>query len=50
VVGVAGIAFGIVTGRTWRPNLSRVQWRLLFVGVVALVALSWGLKVFVLGN
>jgi hypothetical protein len=50
VVGVAGIAFGIVTGRTWKPNLSRVQWRLLIVGVVALVALSWGLKVFVLGN
>lgn len=50
VVGVAGIALGMVTGRTWRPNLSRLEWQLLIVGVVALVVLSWGLKVFVLGN
>src|SRR6202521_4333328 len=50
LVGVAGLAFGIATGRTWRPTLSRLQWRLLVVGAVALVALSWALKVFVLGN
>lgn len=47
---VAGLAMGIVSGRTWTPNLSSLQWRLLIVGVVTTVVLSWALKVFVLGN
>jgi hypothetical protein len=50
VVGVAGLAMGIVTGRTWTPKLGSLQWRLLIAGGVITVALSWALKVFVLGN
>jgi hypothetical protein len=50
VVGVAGLAVGIVTGRTWTLDLSTAQWRLLIIGIVSVVALSWALKVFVLGN
>lgn len=50
MVGVVGLAVGIVTGRTWTPTLTSMQWRLLIVGVVATVGLSWALKVFVLGN
>ena len=47
---VAALATGIVTGRTWAPNLTQLQWRLLIIGVVSTVAISWALKVFVLGN
>jgi uncharacterized protein DUF2752 len=50
VVGVVGLAAGIVSGRTWAPNLSSRQWRLLTIGIVATLAISWALKVFVLGN
>ena len=50
VVGVAGLALGMVTGRTWTPTLSRLQWRLLIAGFVVAVGLSWALKLFVLGN
>lgn len=50
LVGVAGLALGIVSGRTWSVSLSSRQWRLLVVAVVTTVALSWALKVFVLGN
>ncbi len=50
LVGVAGLALGIVSGRTWSVSLSSPQWRLLVVAVVTTVALSWALKVFVLGN
>jgi Protein of unknown function (DUF2752) len=50
LVGVAGLAAGIVSGRTWNPTLSSRQWRLLIVGVVTTIGLSWALKVFVLGN
>jgi hypothetical protein len=50
LAGAAGLAIGIVSGRTWTPNLSSLHWRLLIVVVAALVALSWALKVFVLGN
>jgi hypothetical protein len=49
-LGVAGLAAGAVTGRTWTPRLSRVQVRLLWIGAVSVVAISWALKVFVLGN
>jgi hypothetical protein len=50
LVGVAGLAMGIVSGRSWTPNLTSRQWHLLFAGVAITVALSWALKVFVLGN
>jgi hypothetical protein len=48
--GVAALAFGAVTGRTWTPRLTNRQWRLLWVGAGSAIALSWALKVFVLGN
>jgi len=50
LAAVAALATGIVTGRTWTPNLTQMQWRLLIVGAVSTIALSWALKVFVLGN
>jgi hypothetical protein len=50
VVGVAGLAAGAVSGRTWTPRLTGVQWRLLGIGAASAVAISWALKVFVLGN
>jgi hypothetical protein len=50
LVGVAGLAAGIVSGRTWSPNLTSKQWRMLWIGAASLVAVSWALKVFVLGN
>jgi hypothetical protein len=49
-LGVAGLGAGLVTGRTWTPRLTRLRWRLLIIGVVSAVAISWALKVFVLGN
>ena len=48
--GVGALAFGAVTGRTWSPRLTRAQWKLLWVGAVSAIALSWALKVFILGN
>jgi hypothetical protein len=50
LVGVLGLAAGAVSGRTWAPRLTRTQWRLLWVGAVSAVAVSWALKVFILGN
>jgi hypothetical protein len=50
LAAVAALATGIVSGRTWSPNLTRLQWRLLIIGAVSSVTLSWALKVFVLGN
>ena len=50
LVGTAGLASGVITGRTWTFNLSSLQWRLLAVGAVSAIAMSWALKVFVLGN
>ncbi len=49
-VGVAGLAAGAVSGRTWTPRLTGMQWRLLAIGVTSAIAISWALKVFVLGN
>jgi hypothetical protein len=40
----------MVSGRSWSLNLTSRQWRLLTIWMVTLVALSWVLKVFVLGN
>jgi len=50
IAGAAGLAAGAVSGRTWTPRLTRMQWRLLAIGVVSAIAISWALKVFVLGN
>jgi len=49
-VGVAGLAAGAVSGRTWTPRLTGMQWRLMAIGVTSAIAISWALKVFVLGN
>lgn len=48
--GVAGLAAGLVTSRTWTPRLTPLQWRLVWMGAISVVAVSWLLKVFVLGN
>jgi uncharacterized protein DUF2752 len=48
--GAGGLASGIVTGRTWSLQLTNAQWRVLAVGVVSAIAISWMLKLFVLGN
>ena len=48
--GAAGLAVGSVSGRTWTPRLSPLQWRLLWIGAVSALLISWALKVFVLGN
>jgi hypothetical protein len=48
--GVAGLAAGVITGRTWTPRLTGMQWRLLAIGAVSAISISWALKVFVLGN
>jgi len=50
VVGVAGLAAGAVSGRTWTPRFTGMQWRLLAISVGSAVLMSWALKVFVLGN
>jgi hypothetical protein len=50
LAGVAGLVAGAVTGRTWVPRLTGFQWRVLGIGVVCAVTVSWALKVFVLGN
>ena len=46
----AGLASGVITGRSWSINLSSQQWRIATMGFVIAVAISWVLKVFVLGN
>lgn len=50
IFGAAGLAAGMVTGRTWAPALTARQWRLVTVAAVGALLLSWALKVFVLGN
>jgi len=50
VAGVGGLVGGAITGRTWTPRLTAMQWRLVMVGGVTALLLSWALKVFVLGN
>jgi hypothetical protein len=50
VAGVTALGVGALTGRTWTPRLTRLQWRLLWIGAVSAIALSWALKVFILGN
>jgi Protein of unknown function (DUF2752) len=48
--GVAALAVGAVTGRTWSPRLTRTQWKLLGIGAASAIGVSWALKVFILGN
>ena len=48
--GVGALALGVVTGRTWSPRLTSAQWRLLWIGAASAIAVSWALKVFILGN
>ena len=50
VLGMGGLAGGLVTGRTWSPRLTSRQWRLLTIFATSSVLISWALKVFVLGN
>jgi hypothetical protein len=50
ILGAGGLAGGLVTGRSWSPHLTSRQWRLLTIGAVSALAVSWALKVFVLGN
>ena len=50
LIGAGGLASGVITGWTWSLNLSSTQWRLLIVAAVSAIAVSWALKVFVLGN
>lgn len=47
---IGGLAYGAVSGRTWVPRLSSMQWRLLWIGLGSAILLNWALKVFVLGN
>src|SRR6202521_4687585 len=48
--GGAGLAAAAVSGRTWTPRLARWQWQALAIGAGSAVAMSWALKVFILGN
>jgi hypothetical protein len=48
--GAAALVVGTVTGRTWSPRLTRMQWKLLGIGAASAIAVSWALKVFILGN
>jgi uncharacterized protein DUF2752 len=50
VLGVVGLAAGMVTGRTWTSRLSVNQWKAVGIGVTSAILMSWALKVFVLGN
>lgn len=50
LVAAGGLVTGALTGRTLRPRLSAEQWKGIAAGAVVTVAISWALKVFVLGN
>jgi len=50
LLGMGGLGAGLVSGRTWSPRLTSQQWRLLTIGGVSALMISWALKVFVLGN
>lgn len=47
---VAALGYGIVSGRTLNYLPTPRQWRMLSVFTLSSLALSWALKVFVLGN
>ena len=50
IFGAAALGAGMVTGRTWTSRLTARQWRLVTVGAISALLVSWALKVFVLGN
>ena len=50
LAAIGGLSTGIVSGRTWSVHLTGAQWRVLAVGVVSAIGISWMLKLFVLGN
>jgi len=50
LLGSAGLLSGIVSGRTWSIQLTNSQWRVLGIGVASAIAISWMLKLFVLGK
>ena len=50
LAGTVALGASLVTRRSWSINLTSGQWRLLAIGTVAAIAVSWILKVFVLGN
>jgi hypothetical protein len=50
LMAIGGLASGIVSGRTWSVRLTGAQWRVLAVGAASAIAISWMLKLFVLGN
>ena len=50
IAGVGGLVSGAITGRTWTPRLTPVQWRGIGAGAAVVLAISWALKWFVFGN
>jgi hypothetical protein len=50
IVGVGGLLAGIATGRTWTPRLTKSEWRVMGIGAISALSISWALKVFILGN
>lgn len=50
LLGTAGLASSAIFGRTWSLSLTSFQWRLVSIGAVSALAVSWALKWFVLGN
>jgi hypothetical protein len=50
IVGAGGLLAGIATGRTWTPRLTKSEWRVMGIGAISALSISWALKVFILGN
>lgn len=50
VAGATGLAAASISGRTWTPRLTSRQWTLLGIFMGSAIAISWALKVFILGN
>ena len=50
IIGVGGLAAGIVSGRTWTSRLTAMHWKLIAVAAISALLFNWALKWFVLGN
>jgi hypothetical protein len=50
LLGVGGLGASLITGRAWLLRITARQWRLITIGAVSAVAVSWALKVFIIGN